>query len=433
VGLPLLTVRRSLLVASGLESRGFFCEDWVVLRRAFLLTSNRSLTHHIALLLPLLAIGGCSTFEDFLDTVRGQNEGRERVMPLERRPMEEPLARNYFVLESPEQSVIGAPQIVLARSEDTLSDLAREYGLGYDELIAANPGVDPWLPGENTPVLLPTQYVVPDVPRTGVVLNIASKRLFYFPSVADGQLQVVQTYPIGIGRVGWETPLGGTTVIAKAMNPSWYVPASVRREHAEMGDPLPAVVPPGPDNPLGTRVLKLGMPGYLIHGTNQPYGVGMRVSHGCVRLYPENIEVLYSLVEIGETVMIINEPFLLGQLGDEVYFESHEPLEDDLISPDDRLDELFGINDAEPGLALRQNDKEQIRSVASLSNGVVVRVSRHDVDEVFDRARLVRNTVEPDPNAPTLAEVRDMMDEALLEKAREETATEAMPTGRQSL
>ena len=129
------------------------------------------------------------------------------------------------------------------------------------------------------------------------------------------------TYPIGIGRVGWETPLGETTVIAKAKNPSWWVPASVRREHAEMGDPLPSVVPPGPDNPLGTRVLKLNMPGYLIHGTNQPYGVGMRVSHGCVRLYPENIEFLYTLVDIGEMVTILNEPFQMGRK-DGVLFRS---------------------------------------------------------------------------------------------------------------
>ena len=138
------------------------------------------------------------------------------------------------------------------------------------------------------------------MPREGIVLNIASKRLFYFPEVAEGEQQTVLTYPIGIGRVGWETPIGTTEVVSKAANPHWFPPASVRQEHAEMGNPLPSVVPPGPDNPLGLHVLKLAMPGYLIHGTNQPYGVGMRVSHGCVRLYPENIELLYELVEIGE-------------------------------------------------------------------------------------------------------------------------------------
>ena len=209
--------------------------------------------------------------------------------------------------------------------------MAQRYALGYQELLDANPGVDPWLPGENTPVLLPTQFVLPDVAREGIVLNMASKRLFYFPQVAAGEPALVKTFPIGIGRVGWETPLGATTVVAKARDPHWYVPWSVRQEHAELGDPLPSVVPPGPDNPLGDRVLKLDMPGYLIHGTNQPYGVGMRVSHGCVRLYPENIEYLYELVDLGESVTIINEPFLFGQREGTLYFESHAPLEDDAV------------------------------------------------------------------------------------------------------
>ena len=221
-------------------------------------------------------------------------------VPLTERPVEAPHDPNLFTLTAAGQSVVGEPQVVFAREADTLSDLARAYGLGFDELTAANPGVDPWLPGEGTPVVLPTQYVLPRDLREGIVLNIATKRLFYFPAGADGEPPQVYSYPIGIGRVGWETPLGETTIVAKAKDPSWWVPASVRKEHAEMGDPLPRVVPPGPDNPLGHRVLKLDMPGYLIHGTNQPYGVGMRVSHGCVRLYPENIEFLYNLVGIGE-------------------------------------------------------------------------------------------------------------------------------------
>jgi len=373
------------------------------------------------LLLPLLFFGGCATLEDFLDTIRGQREAAPMV-PLEQRAVADPIRANHFVLESPEHSVIGVPQVVFTRREDTLSDLARAYGLGYDELIAANPGVDPWLPGEQTPILLPTQYVLPNVPRRGVILNIASKRLFYFPAVPEGQPQVVKTYPIGIGRVGWETPLGATTVTAKAKNPSWFVPASVRREHAEIGDPLPAVVPPGPDNPLGTRVLKLEMPGYLIHGTNQPYGVGMRVSHGCVRLYPENIELLYELVDIGESVMIVNEPYLLGWRDGEMYFEGHTPLEDDTISSVDRLESLLQDQENLAGVPLRQADKDQLRAIASVANGVPVRVGLHDMDEVLARAILVHNIVEMDPNEPTLLEVREMMDEAIREVAAEAEA-----------
>ena len=361
------------------------------------------------ILATLLCLGGCAALDDFLGS--WSYTPTTPQVPLEERPVEEPIDANIFELSSPGQSVVGEPQIVFTQGRDTLSDLARAYGLGYDELIAANPHVDPWLPGEHTPVLLPTQYVLPDVPREGVVLNIASKRLFYFPAPRDGEPQRVMTYPIGIGRVGWETPLGSTTVIAKATNPVWYVPASVRQEHAELGSPLPSVVPPGPDNPLGAHVLKLDMPGYLIHGTNQPYGVGMRVSHGCVRLYPENIEVLYALIDIGEAVTIVNEPYLLGTRDGVLYFEGHAPLEDDTISREQRFDDLFEASD---GL-LGRRDKQHMRAVASAASGVPVVVRRFDTDEVLARARVVRHTVEIDPEAPTLIEVREMIDEAVRE------------------
>ena len=369
-------------------------------------------------LLPLapFALAGCTFLDDFYSKSPG--DARPEPVPLEARAVEEPISRNYFVLESEEQSVIGTPQIVYTDAENTLSDLAREYGLGYDEIIAANPDVDPWLPGDRTPVLLPTQYIVPDVPREGIVLNIASKRLYYFPPVAEGQPQTVLTYPIGIGRVGWETPVGTTEIVSMAVDPHWYVPASVRREHAEMGQQLPSVVPPGPDNPLGSRVLKLAMPGYLIHGTNQPYGVGMRVSHGCVRLYPENIELLYSMVGIGEQVRIINEPYLLGWRDGELYFEAHEPLEDDTIPAEERLESLLTNGEAVDGLG--EQDRENIRSIASSANGVPSLVKYHDGLEVLARARVVRNTVEADPNAPTLTEVRELIDEVMAEESEEE-------------
>ncbi|MDH3614040.1 MAG: L,D-transpeptidase family protein [Gammaproteobacteria bacterium] len=354
---------------------------------------------------------------DFFGTAPGNREAA--TVRLSKRPVEEPISANHFVLESPEQSVVGVPQLVFASDADTLSDLARAYGLGYDELIAANPDVDPWLPGENTPVLLPTQFVLPDVPKEGIVLNIASKRLFYFPTVPEGQAAIVKTYPIGIGRVGWETPLGMTTVTAKAKDPHWYVPWSVQQEQAEMGNPLPSVIPPGPENPLGHRVLKLEMPGYLIHGTNQPFGVGMRVSHGCVRLYPENIEYLYELVEIGESVAIINEPFLFGQLDGEWYLESHTPLEDDVLNPEQRLEQLLETHQGQAGAAIEQDEVDHARTIASIANGVPSRLGYHDADEVFARARHVRNTVEVDPDAPTLSEVREMIDEAVREADEE--------------
>ncbi len=357
----------------------------------------------------MLVLSGCETLDGF---VSGLKKSPQPAVPaLEDQPRLDPIDTNTFELVSADQSIIGEPQVVFTSADDTFSDLARTYGLGYDELVAANPDVDPWLPGEGTPILLPTQYLLPAGQRDGVVLNIASKRLFYFPRAADGELQQVHTYPIGIGRVGWETPLGETTVVAKAKDPSWWVPASVRREHAEMGDPLPSVVPPGPDNPLGTRVLKLDMPGYLIHGTNQPYGVGMRVSHGCVRLYPENIEFLYPLVAVGETVTIENEPFQIGRLDGQIYFEAHEPLEDDAVAADERLSNALDSYQGTDGMGLNPHLREHIVTIASLPTGVPLRVNQYDANEVMARARVVKNIVERDPNEPTLAEIRELMDE----------------------
>jgi L,D-transpeptidase ErfK/SrfK len=372
----------------------------------------------ISLLLPLLALGGCATVDDFLSSL--SREKAPEAAPLAERPVHDPLDPNRFELTASNQSVVGEPQVVFARAEDTLSDLARAYGLGYDEIVAANPGIDPWLPGEGTPIVLPTQFVLPDVEHTGLILNIATKRLFYFPEEGDAAAEYVLTYPIGIGRVGWETPLGETAVVSKARDPHWWVPASVRKEHAEMGNPLPAVVPPGPDNPLGNRVLKLDMPGYLIHGTNQPYGVGMRVSHGCVRLYPENIEFLYELIDVGEVVTIINEPFQFGYRDGMLFFEAHAPLEDDELSAEERLGAaLEEVVDAR-GVRLNPHLKDHVKAVAANPSGVPVAVAYYDAEEFMARARVVHNTVEEDPNAPTLSEVREMMEEVEAEIAAEQ-------------
>lgn len=391
-----------------MESGGRFCETpHPFTREQGVSTLMPAVRMTMRIMLPAVLLSGCVTFQDFLGT-RPAEPGVE-LPPLAEREELEPIGRNYFVLETEEQSVIGEPQIVYTREEDTFSDLAREYGLGYDELVAANPGIDPWLPGAGVPVLLPTQHVLPDAPRRGIVLNVAAKRLFYYPEAVEGEKPVVMTYPIGIGRVGWETPTGKAKVVAKATDPHWYVPWSVQQEHREAGDPLPAVVPPGPDNPLGRHVLQLDMPGYLIHGTNMPYGVGMRVSHGCVRLYPENIELLYSLVPVGEPVHLVNQPILSGTLDGETFFESHAVLEDDVITRDQHLEGLFGAAEATEVFA-NDTARDHARAIASAALGVPVRVSAADSMELYARARIVRNTVKADSDAPTLAEVRELLD-----------------------
>ena len=165
-----------------------------------------------------------------------------------------PIESDRFVIAA-DSDVVGEVQVIRARYEDTFVDIARAYDLGYDELVQANPGVDPWLPGAGTRIVLPTQFILPDAPREGIVLNIGAKRIFYYPKVAAGESPVVVTHPVGIGREGWATPIGSTTVVSKAKDPVWTVPASIRKEHAEAGDPLPARVPAGPDNPLGAYAL----------------------------------------------------------------------------------------------------------------------------------------------------------------------------------
>jgi L,D-transpeptidase ErfK/SrfK len=240
-----------------------------------------------------------------------------------------PAPSDRFPLPQEGTDIVGSLQIATARDEDTLADIARRYDLGYEEIVAANPGVDPWLPGKGTPVVLPTQFVLPGGTREGLVLNLASMRLFYFPPPARGEPAEVVTHPIGIGREGWQTPQGTAHITQKIANPAWTVPDSVRREHAELGDPLPPIVPPGPDNPLGDFAMRLSIPSYLIHGTNKPFGVGLRVSHGCVRLYPEDIARLFNEVPVGTPVRIINEPYLAGWRDGKLYLEAHQPLAED--------------------------------------------------------------------------------------------------------
>ena len=226
-------------------------------------------------------------------------------------------------------SVIGVVTTAVAEHEDTLLDIARRYGVGYEEIMSANPGVDPWLPGAGTEVLIPSSFVLPDAPREGIVVNLPEHRLYYYPPAVPGQPRVVRTYPISTGKMDWKTPLGITKIVTKQERPNWYPPESVRLEHEAKGDPLPKIVPPGPDNPLGEYAMRLNIPGgaYLIHGTNRPAGVGMQVTHGCIRMYPEDISEFYTMVPVNTKVNLVDQTTKVGWSRATLYLERQPPLE----------------------------------------------------------------------------------------------------------
>lgn len=234
-----------------------------------------------------------------------------------------------FILPPEGTDLVGVPSWVHTRHADTLMDVARDYSVGYTELKRANPDVDTWIPGDGTRVLLPTRYVLPPGPREGIVINLPEYRLYYFPEPKQGERAQVVTYPISIGKMDWNTPIGRHRIISKAKNPSWYPPESIREDHAKRGSILPRVVPPGPDNPLGAYAMRLNLTSYLIHGTNNPDGVGMRVTSGCIRMFPEHIERIFPTVDVGTTVHIISEPIKVGWAADTLYVEVHPPLEEE--------------------------------------------------------------------------------------------------------
>ncbi|VAW93414.1 ErfK/YbiS/YcfS/YnhG family protein [hydrothermal vent metagenome] len=231
-----------------------------------------------------------------------------------------------FPLPEAGNSLVGKVQSVAARQEDTLLDIARRFNLGFNELVAANPGVDPWLPGEGTHIVVPTRFVLPPRPWRGIVINLVEMRLYYFPESEPGGREEVITYPVGIGREGWSTPLGEFSIKDKILHPSWTAPASIVAEMEAEGLTIQRFIPPGPDNPLGDFALMLSEPGYMLHGTNRPFSIGMRVSHGCIRLYPEDIEQLFARVPRKVTVRIENEPYKVGIEDGVLFLEAHAPL-----------------------------------------------------------------------------------------------------------
>lgn len=260
-------------------------------------------------------------------------------------------------------------ELATVGSEDTLLDLARAHRLGYREIVAANPGVDPWVPPAGESVVLPTTHLPPDGPREGIVVNLATQRLWWF-----GPEETAHSYPIGIGRPGWRIPIGATRVRRKKEGPTWHPTASARRE-----DPsLPRVIGPGPDNPLGTHAIYLGWPRYLIHGTDEPYGVGRRVSRGCIRLYPEDIPDLYARTDLGLPVRVVNEPVQLGWIGDDLYVDVHTPLSQSSADPptapaleaalEQRIRDVAGD-------AVARVDWDVVRAALAAQTGVPTRIT----------------------------------------------------------
>lgn len=250
-----------------------------------------------------------------------------------------PTFADTYPLPPDNEAVVGEPEEVLAAHDDTLIDLGRRHGLGFEEIVNANPGVDPWLPGEGTRIRLPKRRILPDAPREGIVINLAEHRLYYYPVPKVPEPRVVISYPVSVGKMDWSTPIGLTRIAMKIRNPTWTPPESVRQEHLKNGEVLPKVVPAGPDNPLGLFAMRLAIPGgaYMIHGTNKPAGVGMQVTHGCMRLYPEDIEALFAMVAEGTPVHIVNQPHKTGWRGGQLYVEVHPPLESTdsrIVDPD---------------------------------------------------------------------------------------------------
>lgn len=254
---------------------------------------------------------------------------RDEAPPLvEAESNREKIEVHDFVLGNGD-TIVGELSKVRVEDGDTLSDVARRYGLGLEEVTSANPDIDPWDPSAGELAVLPTEFLLPDAPRRGIVVNLAAMRMFIYSGKKGGTQ--VSTFPLGIGREGRQSPTGGMYIARKAAHPVWYVPDSIRRDHAQRGDPLPAAVAPGPDNPLGDYALYLSKASYLIHGTNKPYAIGLRASNGCLRMYPENIKRVFQATPVKTPVLIVNQPYLIGQRNGETYLEAHKPHEE--LSP----------------------------------------------------------------------------------------------------
>ncbi len=262
---------------------------------------------------------------------------------------------NVYPLPEDGGRLIGQIQHHQVKKGDYFKTIADTYNIGILELMESNPGVDPFLPTPGSTLTIPTQMLLPDVPRKGVVINLPELRLYYFPR----NKKEVHVFPIGIGRIGRETPEMVSKIKSRIPQPSWTPPKSIREEHLrERGEVLPRIVPAGPDNPLGEYAIQLayGDGSYLIHGTNKDFGIGMRVSSGCVRLNPKDIEWLFNQTKYGESVRIINQTVKTSaEPNGDMVIEVHSPLS-------------------------KSESEMQLKKTLKLTNGIVKFLGQESID-----------------------------------------------------
>lgn len=277
-----------------------------------------------------------------------------------------------FTLPPGGGSLIGSDRQVQSKASDTLLGIARKYSVGYWEIQEANPRVNMWLPGSGTSVTIPGRFIVPPVPHAGIVVNLPQHRLFYFPVRGRHEQPIVITYPVSPGEKGWATPVGTTRIIRKVPHPVWIPTPSILKAHEEEGDPIPRIYPAGPNNPMGEWALQttLSHGEIYIHGTNNPMAIGMAVTHGCVRLYPEDIAALFPVVPVGTRVTIVSDPILATLQDGRLYLEVHPPAGSDHKPAPPDYQQISKILDAAIGKSQVAIDWKKVRQVATRANGI---------------------------------------------------------------
>lgn len=341
-----------------------------------------------------------------------------------------PAHATVYTLKNKDDMVFGEDHVVTTVYADSLYDLAAKYSLGSEEIIRVNPGMDPWVPGAGKKVIIPGRHILPPGPHEGIVVNLPEHRLYYYPKPKRGQPQEVITYPVSIGKMDWRTPLGLTHVIGKQKDPTWYPPESVRKEHAANGDPLPPSVPPGPKNPLGEYAMRLaaGNGTYLIHGTNNPLAVGMPVTHGCIRMYPDDVKALFPLVPVGTPVRLINEPIKVAWVDGELLLEAHPPVDAQGQSFEPDVKEFSELLQKAVGDATVAIHWDYAREVLQKADGVIATVGLEADPSALNPDSPVPASAAPAPGNAVPGTTAPTQGEAPGKSATDAAPSEAAPS-----